>query len=116
MPTTTKTTCKVELVEITELQCLHCKHVWRPKLAPTMCPKCKYIIDVPGARKRKNYIPRDVLIQVAARCQGKCVKCGAAEDLTIDHVVPFSRGGECTAENFQVLCRRCNQSKGAKLV
>ena len=34
--------------------------------------------------------------------------------LEIDHVVPLSKGGKSTEDNLQVLCWRCNRSKGAK--
>jgi hypothetical protein len=37
-----------------------------------------------------------------------CRLCGSLEDLTIDHVIPKSLGGQNTFENKQVLCRRCN--------
>jgi 5-methylcytosine-specific restriction endonuclease McrA len=42
-----------------------------------------------------------------------CVECGAQDELEIDHVIPFSRGGACTVENAQVLCRTHNARKGA---
>lgn len=42
-----------------------------------------------------------------------CVKCGSQDQLEIDHVIPFSRGGACSVENAQVLCRSHNASKGA---
>lgn len=32
----------------------------------------------------------------------------------IDHIKPFSKGGECTEDNFQLLCETCNSQKGAK--
>src|SRR5690625_3133349 len=32
----------------------------------------------------------------------------------IDHIIPFSEGGECNLDNFQILCRSCNNSKGSK--
>lgn len=41
----------------------------------------------------------------------KCKKCGSAHDLTIDHIVPLSRGGTNTPENLQALCRKCNANK-----
>jgi 5-methylcytosine-specific restriction endonuclease McrA len=44
-----------------------------------------------------------------------CAKCGATEDLTIDHIIPMARGGTNDLENLQILCRKCNSSKGAKL-
>ena len=47
----------------------------------------------------------------------KCLCCKRPEgvvELTIDHVIPLSRGGENTLENAQVLCRGCNAVKGDK--
>lgn len=41
-----------------------------------------------------------------------CLACGAEKDLEIDHVLPLSRGGTNEFENLQVLCGRCNRSKG----
>ena len=32
----------------------------------------------------------------------------------VDHVIPHSLGGTDSPENAQILCRRCNQSMGAK--
>jgi 5-methylcytosine-specific restriction endonuclease McrA len=41
-----------------------------------------------------------------------CVWCGAREDLTLDHIVPWARGGTNRIENLQPLCAGCNQLKG----
>jgi 5-methylcytosine-specific restriction endonuclease McrA len=46
---------------------------------------------------------------------GKCAKCGATEDLEIDHVWPRSLGGTSEADNLQVLCSSCNKAKGANV-
>ena len=43
-----------------------------------------------------------------------CAYCGAKADLTMDHVVPVSQGGETTVGNIIPACRSCNSSKGAK--
>lgn len=44
----------------------------------------------------------------------QCLACGSAGSLTIDHVIPLSKGGPNELGNLQVLCGRCNSSKGAK--
>ena len=45
----------------------------------------------------------------------KCVYCGVKEKrLTIDHVIPQSRGGKTTFDNCVAACRPCNHSKGHK--
>lgn len=44
----------------------------------------------------------------------RCVACGATESLTIDHILPRSRGGTDAGKNLQLLCNTCNTSKGNK--
>lgn len=40
-----------------------------------------------------------------------CVSCGAAGDLEMEHVRPFSRGGLSSLWNFITLCSHCNEVK-----
>ncbi len=40
-----------------------------------------------------------------------CVRCGATEYLTADHIIPLSRGGTSDLANLQVLCRSHNAAK-----
>ena len=43
----------------------------------------------------------------------QCVYCGRKQKkLTIDHIVPKSRGGETSFRNCVACCRRCNAVKG----
>jgi hypothetical protein len=66
--------------------------------------------------QRRRIIPSAVKQAVWMRDQGKCVECGAADELHFDHVVPFSKGGtSLTAENVQLLCARHNLQKSAKI-
>ena len=52
----------------------------------------------------------------------KCCVCGAspATDPTVilhvDHIIPWSKGGETTIDNLQTLCSRCNFGKGDLIV
>ena len=43
-----------------------------------------------------------------------CQYCGSTRDLTIDHVIPRSKGGEDTWENLVACCDKCNAAKGNK--
>jgi 5-methylcytosine-specific restriction endonuclease McrA len=49
--------------------------------------------------------------------QGLSCYCGVSflvVDPTVDHIVPLFRGGSNWPDNIQLLCRPCNESKGAK--
>lgn len=59
-------------------------------------------------------LPAAVRREVMDRDEHSCVVCGSEGPLHIDHVHPVSRGGGDEVENLQVLCARCNVSKGAK--
>jgi 5-methylcytosine-specific restriction endonuclease McrA len=48
---------------------------------------------------------------------GKCAKCNCkitAKNSEVDHIHAHSRGGETEIDNAQLLCVKCNRSKGAK--
>lgn len=59
-------------------------------------------------------ISKSVRRRVIDKAGGRCVTCGATEDLCADHIHPRSRGGSDDENNLQALCRTCNTSKGAK--
>lgn len=49
------------------------------------------------------------------RNQGICHYCGEKflpKELTMDHIVPMSRGGTTTPGNVVAACLPCNQKKG----
>ena len=52
---------------------------------------------------RQNVFKRD-----GQRCQ----YCGTHDGLTLDHVLPKSRGGKTSWENLVAACQRCNAKKG----
>lgn len=52
---------------------------------------------------RKNILKRDA---------NTCQYCGSTDDLTIDHIIPKSRGGADSWENLVAACNKCNHKKG----
>lgn len=42
----------------------------------------------------------------------KCAYCGEEENLTIDHIIPQSKGGLDTTKNVVCCCKSCNHDKG----
>jgi hypothetical protein len=57
-------------------------------------------------------IPSIVKLEVWKRDQGKCVTCGAKDNLHFDHIIPYSKGGASTdVTNIQLLCMRHNLEK-----
>jgi HNH endonuclease len=44
-----------------------------------------------------------------------CKHCGSRENPSLDHIIPISRGGSDAWANIQILCRPCNDKKGARL-
>jgi len=52
------------------------------------------------------------LSKLLRNLQPFCSICKTTKDLTVDHIVPLSAGGSTVISNLQVLCRKCNSSKG----
>lgn len=59
--------------------------------------------------------------RVLARDKFRCVICGASPakdgsvELHVDHIYPWSRGGQNVEDNLRALCFKCNLGKGVKL-
>lgn len=54
---------------------------------------------------------RQARVEAFKERHGKCAQCAATEELTIDHVYPRSKGGSDHEDNWQVLCKPCNERK-----
>lgn len=46
----------------------------------------------------------------------QCLACGETESITMDHIVPLSRGGRHEPSNIQPLCKSCNSRKHARTI
>lgn len=68
--------------------------------------------------KTKRDIPPGLRFKVLNRDCFRCCACGATRaldptvELEVDHIVPYSKGGETVLENLQTLCKRCNRGAG----
>ena len=51
---------------------------------------------------------------VYARDHNECQYCGSRKTLTLDHVIPTSKGGKSSWENLVTCCSTCNQRKANK--
>lgn len=66
----------------------------------------------PRSKQKKKRIPPEIRWAVWERDNFICQHCGARQYLSIDHIVPESRGGTLALDNLQTLCKSCNSSKG----
>ncbi len=66
--------------------------------------------------KRYARVPYQYIVlsrrNILRRDSNKCQYCGSTSDLTIDHIIPKSRGGGDTWENLTTACNKCNNRKG----
>ncbi len=79
----------------------------KPSLDSTAASQRKIIRD-PSLRLRWKVLQRD---------RFTCCSCGASPatkigvQLHVDHIIPYSKGGETTLSNLQTLCLFCNNGK-----
>lgn len=82
------------------------------------------VLDRPVVIRLVTYvrIPRDIHRRkitrkaVLARDSWTCQYCGTQRSgLTVDHVIPRSRGGQSSWENIVAACGPCNRRKGNRL-
>ncbi|XP_030453052.2 uncharacterized protein LOC115674707 isoform X2 [Syzygium oleosum] len=72
-----------------------------------------HLLQVVKRRRVKSNLSRkNILYRDSYTCQ----YCSSGENLTIDHVLPISGGGEWTWENLVTACSKCNSKKGQKTI
>ena len=75
---------------------------------------------LPSVVSLKTYVkpsrhPAFTRFNVFLRDRFTCQYCGDRDDLTFDHVIPRSKGGQTTWENVVAACSPCNLLKGDRL-
>lgn len=59
-------------------------------------------------------LKRTEWLAILAEHNGHCHYCSKKAKLTLDHVIPLSKGGKHSKDNVVPACGHCNSSKGAK--
>lgn len=77
-------------------------------------------MPLPSVVSLKTYVrtsrhPAFTRFNVFLRDRFACQYCGDRDDLTFDHLVPRSRGGQTTWENVVTACSHCNLRKGGQM-
>jgi 5-methylcytosine-specific restriction endonuclease McrA len=98
---------KAEILERSEWE-LHSSSITLPR--PMVIRLVRYVA-VPRDTHRRKITRRAVF----ARDDWTCQYCGSRSNLTVDHVIPRSRGGESSWDNIVASCAPCNRRKGDHL-
>ena len=115
-----KTTIKVRK------KCLVCPKVFRGNLNSITCSDICYAVYRGKGRKFRRYANRTGhgsqftaadWYRMIRRAGYRCMYCSRKfepEQLTLDHIVPLSRGGSHSTGNVGPSCAKCNVHKGNK--
>lgn len=72
------------------------------------------------SKEQRKFMTPELRRQIMERDGYTCQICGRympdGTDIHIDHIIPVSKGGKTVPGNLQVLCARCNLSKGARIM
>jgi 5-methylcytosine-specific restriction endonuclease McrA len=98
---------KAEVIERADWELRSASHTM---VRPVVIRLVAYV-RVPRDTHRRKITRRAVF----ARDEWTCQYCGARSNLTVDHVVPRSKGGDSTWDNIVASCAPCNRRKGDAL-
>ena len=104
-----------------EMECLDCGHKYMANGCDVWLRKCP-VCQPKTKKKSNNYnssrtVSDKLRYQILKRDNFKCCACGASPakdpsiELHIDHIIPWSKGGETAPDNLQTLCSKCNLGK-----
>src|SRR5881394_3443409 len=87
---------------------IHSEHT---AMARPLVIRLRTYVRVPRDNHRRKITRRAVF----ARDGWTCQYCGSRSNLTVDHVIPRSKGGPSSWENIVASCAPCNRRKGDNL-
>ena len=104
--------------------CKNCQVVWLHEKVMQLeicltkkCPQCNMSVKISGLKKRKYRIMDKFRIIKSLWLFQKrtCIYCKSelsSGNITVDHVIPRSKGGKNGISNLAPCCRDCNNKKG----
>ncbi len=124
--------CGGNIERHTENRCRICHLKWQKGLNHPSFKHGLYLTgNIEGKRlgkrlsenKRRSLIreifTKEEWIEVLTEHEYKCAICKVHDKdnkMTIDHIIPISKGGRNIKNNIQPLCSRCNSSKGNRII
>jgi 5-methylcytosine-specific restriction endonuclease McrA len=99
---------KAEMIEHAEAQL----HSATNTMSRPMVIRLVSYVRIPRDTHRRKITRRAVF----ARDDWTCQYCGSRSNLTVDHVVPRSKGGPSSWDNIVASCAPCNRRKGNALL
>lgn len=89
-------------------------------------PQRPVVVTMERQRVQRTAREREALVLLLRRRDGDCCQlCGGVLDFAapqsdplaeeVDHVIPFSLGGDCDVSNLTLAHRACNQRKGNRV-
>jgi 5-methylcytosine-specific restriction endonuclease McrA len=87
--------------------------IWEVRSPSIVLPVPAYIRLNYGT-ERVWKIPPVSRKEILKRDRDRCQYCGSKKQLTIDHIIPRSKGGQHTWDNVVIACANCNSRKGDK--
>lgn len=94
--------------------CYSCGEV--NELTSTISISQRQIKSLPIKKITVNVRPNSKRESVYKRDNFKCLKCGSKNNLTLDHILAKSKGGNNDVDNLQTLCFDCNQEKKTEFI
>lgn len=70
-------------------------------------------------RRTSGKITKEIRNRLISNAKGKCLICFKKPPyivLSIDHIIPISKGGTNEYSNLQILCMDCNRKKSNKIL
>ena len=85
--------------------------LWQVRSQAVVLQVPEHIRSYVGNPERHWKVPPVNRREVLRRDNHTCQYCGNTKHLTLDHVIPRSKGGQHTWENVVTACEKCNSTK-----